>query len=131
MKASIVVPTYNEKENIGLLVERIDEALRDQSYEIIVVDDNSPDGTAEAAIDLGKDYPITVIRRKGVRGLGSAILTGFRNATGDIIGVIDADLQDCSLRATKRSPSGHTDFGDCLSHISIHSAGPATCNNIH
>ena len=93
MKVSVVVPTYQEKENIKLLVERIGAALAGQDYEIIVVDDNSPDGTAEVAASLANSYPVRVIKREGVRGLGTAILEGFRNAKGDMMGVIDADLQ--------------------------------------
>ncbi|MDD5095705.1 MAG: polyprenol monophosphomannose synthase [Dehalococcoidia bacterium] len=93
VKTSIIVPTYQERENIPPLVKRIDQAMKDQAYEIIVVDDDSPDGTAEVAESLAGSYPIRVIKRKGVRGLGSAILTGFREGTGEILGVIDADLQ--------------------------------------
>jgi dolichol-phosphate mannosyltransferase len=93
VKASIVVPTYQEKENIKPLVERMGAALAKQDYEIIVVDDSSPDGTAEAAASLANSHPVRVIKREGVRGLGSAILEGFRNAKGDMMGAIDADLQ--------------------------------------
>jgi dolichol-phosphate mannosyltransferase len=93
VKVSVVVPTYQEKENIKPLVERIGAALAGQDYEVIVVDDSSPDGTAEAAASLAISHPMSVIKREGVRGLGSAILEGFRNAKGDMIGVIDADLQ--------------------------------------
>ncbi len=93
MRISVIVPTYQEKDNIVPLVRRIGDALDGQHYEIIVVDDDSPDHTAEVALSLSDRYPIRVIKRQGVRGLGSAILTGFQNATGDAIGVIDADLQ--------------------------------------
>ena len=93
MKVSVVVPTYQEKTNIKLLIERIGAVLEGRDYETIVVDDNSPDGTAEVAASLAMSYPVRVIKREGIRGLGSAILEGFRNAKGDIVGVIDADLQ--------------------------------------
>jgi len=93
MKLSLVVPTYEERANLGPLVIRLAAALPGYEYEIVVVDDDSPDGTAEEAAILANRHPITVIKREGVRGLGSAILEGFRNSRGDVLGVIDADLQ--------------------------------------
>jgi len=93
VKISVVVPTYQEKQNIKPLIERVGAALAGQDYEILVVDDNSPDGTAESAASLANSYPVRVIKREGVRGLGTAILEGFGNARGDMMGVIDADLQ--------------------------------------
>jgi len=93
MRLSIIVPTYNERENVRPLIERIDETLGKGNYEILVVDDNSPDGTADVAESLSKDYPVRVIRRPGKSGLASAIVHGMRRAEGDIVGVIDADLQ--------------------------------------
>jgi len=93
MKVSVIVPTYQERDNIEPLVRRIATALGGWDYEVIVVDDNSPDGTAEVAAGLAEKYPVRLIRREGVRGLGSAILEGFKNAEGNTLGVIDADLQ--------------------------------------
>jgi dolichol-phosphate mannosyltransferase len=90
---SIVSPTYNERENIGLLVERISQVMAGRKYEIIVVDDNSSDGTAEIAKELSEVYPVKILVRNGKFGLASAILKGFELAQGSIIGVIDADLQ--------------------------------------
>jgi dolichol-phosphate mannosyltransferase len=90
---SIVSPTYNEEENIELLIERVSEAMHGRDYEIIVVDDNSQDGTIEIAKDLSEKYPLTIVVREKKLGLASAILTGFEHAQGDILGVIDADLQ--------------------------------------
>ncbi len=92
-KVSVVVPTYNEKSNLEPLTSQIDAALKGYDYEVLVVDDNSPDGTAEEAGILAARYPLTVIRRQHERGLGSAILRGFKEAKGNFIGVIDADLQ--------------------------------------
>ncbi|MEM2307261.1 MAG: glycosyltransferase, partial [Candidatus Bathyarchaeia archaeon] len=63
MKASIIVPTYNERENLKILVERIANSLKEREYEIIVVDDNSPDGTWKLAQDLAQFYPIRLIKR--------------------------------------------------------------------
>ena len=90
---SIVSPTYNESENIRLLIERISQVMSDREYEIIIVDDNSGDGTEAIAKQLAEKYPVKVLVRNGKLGLASAILTGFEYATGNIIGVIDADLQ--------------------------------------
>lgn len=93
MKVSIVIPTYNERENIPILVERLAKALRDYDYEIIIVDDNSPDGTAEVARELSEKYPIRVFVREKKLGLGTAVLYGFSKAQGDVFVVMDADLQ--------------------------------------
>lgn len=93
MDVSLIIPTYRERDNIAHLFERIANALRGWEYELIVVDDDSPDGTAEYASSLAKYYPVKIVTRKGVRGLGSAILKGFELAEGRFVGVIDADLQ--------------------------------------
>jgi len=90
---SVVVPTFNEGKNIPILVERIAKALKKERYEIIVVDDNSPDGTYRIALSLKKKYPVKAILRKIEKGLSSAVLRGFEEAKGEILGVIDADLQ--------------------------------------
>ena len=91
---SIVVPTYNEKDNIPILAERIFTALAGTGIEaeLIVVDDNSPDGTAAAAEALKQKYPIKVVKRAGKLGLSSAVIAGWNAASGYLLGVIDADL---------------------------------------
>lgn len=93
VELSLIAPTYNEKENITPLVERVHKALSKYSYELIVVDDNSPDGTSELAKSLSSRYPLKVIVRTSERGLASAVVAGFDQATGHVLGVIDADLQ--------------------------------------
>ncbi len=90
---SIIVPTYNEKENVNTLVERLSRALAGRKFEIVFVDDNSKDGTVEAARALTGKYPVRVIVRTTERGLASAVVHGFNHTTSDVIGVIDADLQ--------------------------------------
>ena len=90
---SLIAPTYNERENLPTLAGRVHRALEGYNYELIVVDDNSPDGTAELAESLSQHYPIKVISRKGERGLASAVVAGFSHARGEVLGVIDADLQ--------------------------------------
>ena len=91
---SLVIPTYNERENLPLLVEKIFGALDSCriSGEVIVVDDNSPDGTADLAEELGKQYAVRVVRRPGKQGLSSAVIAGWNAALGELVGVIDADL---------------------------------------
>lgn len=88
---SLVVPTYNERANIDGLVRDIHEAMAGFSYELIVVDDNSPDGTADRARELSQDFPVVVLQRAGKLGLASAVVDGWRLAKGDVLGVIDAD----------------------------------------
>lgn len=93
-KYSIVVPTYNERDNIRTLIERIFESMKGLDFEVIVVDDNSPDGTGDVAEQIAKDFGnIKVIHRPGKLGLSSAILDGAGAAEGYAVGVIDADLQ--------------------------------------
>ena len=90
---SIIIPTYNERDNIIPLVERIDHALSNYDYEIVFVDDNSGDGTAETAMALSSKYPVKVVVRRNKRGLASAVVDGIQHATGQFLGVMDADLQ--------------------------------------
>lgn len=90
---SIIIPTYNERDNIIPLVERIDHALSNDDYEIVFVDDSSGDGTAELAMALSPKYPVKVMVRQNQRGLASAVVDGIGHATGWVIGVMDADLQ--------------------------------------
>jgi len=91
---SIVLPTYNEAENLPSIVKKIDNALGGKfSYEIIVVDDNSPDGTAKVANSLSKKYPLKIIVRPRKLGLAKAILAGFLSSKSNILAVMDADCQ--------------------------------------
>ncbi len=92
---SLITPTYNERENITLLAEELFEVLAgadDIDLELIVVDDNSPDGTGEMAEALKDRYPVTVVHRSGKLGLGSAVMAGFARSERPCLGVIDADL---------------------------------------
>jgi dolichol-phosphate mannosyltransferase len=93
MRVSIIVPTYNERDNLLALFERIAKAVKELDHEIIVVDDNSPDGTAELAESLSSVYPVKVVKRPGRLGLASAVVDGLKHATGDVVVVMDADLQ--------------------------------------
>lgn len=93
-EVSIVVPTYCEVENLPVLVPQIDAAMkRDHtSYEVVIVDDNSQDGTDELCTQLAKSYPIRFITRREERGLASAVVRGLHEAQGEVLVVMDADL---------------------------------------
>lgn len=97
IKLSLVVPTYNERDNVTTLVQQLSRLLDDalpNAYELIVVDDNSPDGTWRVAQDLMADYPqLRVMRRQHEQGLSSAVIRGWQVARGEVLGVIDGDLQ--------------------------------------
>ena len=91
---TIVVPTFNEKANIPLLVERLAQLLTSCDWEVIFVDDNSPDGTAAAARAIGaNDSRVRCIRRIGRRGLAGACLEGMLASQARYVAVMDADLQ--------------------------------------
>jgi dolichol-phosphate mannosyltransferase len=91
---SLILPTYNEAENLPILLPRLAEVLRTLPHEIIVVDDDSPDRTWEVAQDLRKDVVhLQVIRRRHKRGLSSAVMEGFSAAHGSVLAVMDGDGQ--------------------------------------
>lgn len=93
---SIVVPAYNERGNMESLVERAGKALAacGEPYEFIIVDDNSPDGTAEAVRGLQASRPwLRLVVRTKERGLSSAVIAGWDVSRGDVLGCMDADLQ--------------------------------------
>ena len=87
-----MVPTYNEAGSLPLLVDRLAKAFAGREWELVVVDDGSPDGTADIAEGLGNAHPIRVVRRPGKAGLASAVVAGFAAAQGDVLLVMDADL---------------------------------------
>ena len=91
---SIILPTYNEVDNIKIIIPKIAEVLdrEDLKWEIIVVDDNSPDGTADIAKELSEKYSVKVFVRKTDRGLSKSVIKGFKLAEGDLYLVMDADL---------------------------------------
>lgn len=91
---SIVVPTYNERGRLGELVERVFEVFGRHGIdgELVIVDDNSPDGTGALADELATRHRVRVVHRAGKLGLGTAVIAGFAQASSDIVGVMDADL---------------------------------------
>jgi dolichol-phosphate mannosyltransferase len=91
---SIIVPTYNERDRLPELVGTICDAYASAGLdgELIIVDDNSPDGTGAVAEALASRYPVRVLHRSGKLGLGTAVVDGFNAARSPVVGVIDADL---------------------------------------
>jgi len=94
MDISIIIPTFNEAQNLPILIPRIFDIMNENRLkaEVIVVDDNSPDRTWEIAQNLSHSFALKVVRRFGERGLSSAVLEGFRHAQGEILTVMDAGL---------------------------------------
>jgi dolichol-phosphate mannosyltransferase len=91
---TIVVPTFNEEANIPILVARLSRVLAGHDWEVIFVDDNSPDGSAATARSIGEaDSRVRCIRRIGRRGLAGACLEGMLASQARYLAVMDADLQ--------------------------------------
>lgn len=110
----IIIPTFNERENITILMKQIIETI--SNVDILVVDDDSPDGTAKQVIAFSKvnKTKINIIVRKGVRGLGSAYTTGFKYGLKhqyDVIITMDADLS--------HNPEHLPAFLDAIEHYDI------------
>ena len=91
---SIIVPTYNEHENVEPIVERVSRVLAERHWELIFVDDDSPDGTHDVAKNLAHNfYQVRCIRRIGRRGLSSAVIEGILSSSSKYVAVMDGDLQ--------------------------------------
>lgn len=91
---SIVVPTFNERGNVEELVRRVERALAGRAWEVIFVDDNSPDETAAAVRALaGRDPRVRCLKRIGRRGLASACIEGMLSSSAPYVACMDADLQ--------------------------------------
>ncbi len=91
---AIVIPTFNEAVNVPLLVARLDAALAGRQWEAIFVDDDSPDGTADAARAIARtDGRVRVLQRIGRRGLSSACIEGMCATAAPLVAIIDGDLQ--------------------------------------
>jgi dolichol-phosphate mannosyltransferase len=90
---SVVLPTYEESESLPVLIPSIIDTLNGEKItgEVIVVDDNSPDGTAEVAQKLALQYPVRVLKRVSERGLATAVMAGFEMSHSPVLVVMDAD----------------------------------------
>ena len=94
VELAVVVPTYNERANVRPLIERLDAALAGVNWEVIFVDDDSRDGTADEVRAAGTaDRRVRVIQRIGRRGLASACVEGMLSTGAPFLAVMDADLQ--------------------------------------
>ena len=93
MQISIILPTYNEKENIVRLVETIKKLNIEQTFEILIIDDNSPDGTYQVSKDkFSNDNNVKIVLRKNIRGLAFSIKEGIEKSLGDHVIVMDTDF---------------------------------------
>ena len=91
---SIIIPTLNEAENLPLLLPRIAAAMETVTYEVILVDDDSRDNTPAVCAELAHKYPLTLlVRKQPTDGLSGAVLHGMKQAAGEYLAVMDADLQ--------------------------------------
>ncbi len=96
---TVVVPCYNERRNVATMVSRLDSALAGIGWEVVFVDDDSPDGTADAVRAIATvDARVRCIRRIGRRGLASAVIEGILSCSSPFVAVIDGDLQHDETR---------------------------------
>ncbi len=94
VELAVVIPTFEERENVAALLERLAEALQGIQYEVIFVDDDSPDGTADRVRAIARTDPrVRVIQRLNRRGLASACVEGMLSTSAPFLAVMDADLQ--------------------------------------
>jgi dolichol-phosphate mannosyltransferase len=108
---SIIIPAYNERDNIPLVVDLLEKLLPSDNWEIVFVDDDSKDGSREVLMRLSRENPrVRLIRRIGRRGLASACLEGMASSSADVFAVMDCDLQHdetilpAMLRAFEEDP---------------------------
>ncbi len=95
IKVSIIIPTFQEAGNLGQLVDRIAQSMSelDGTYEVLIIDDNSQDGTEQVVNTLRDDgQPVRLIVRRSERGLSSAVVRGLDEAKGDLLVCMDAEL---------------------------------------
>ena len=112
---AVVVPCYNERANVAVLVARLDDALAGIPWEVIFVDDNSPDGTADEVRRLAVEDPrIRCIRRIGRRGLSSAVIEGALSTSAPYVAVMDGDLQHDETRLPEMLGSLRRDEADLV-----------------
>ncbi|HEY1724620.1 MAG TPA: glycosyltransferase [Steroidobacteraceae bacterium] len=123
VRLSLILPSYNEAKNIREMVTQVSHVL-DQAlpgnYEILVVDDNSPDRTWELAQQMRGEFPhLRVMRRQGERGLSTAVIRGWQASRGEVLGVIDADLQHPPevIAALEREIASGADIAVASRHV--------------
>src|SRR5260370_10658658 len=120
---SVVIPTFKERGNIEILVQRLDAALSGIAWEAIFVDDDSPDGTADAVKTIAAEDPrVRCIRRVSRRGLAGACIEGMLSSSAPYVAVMDADLQhDEKLlpRMFAVLKNGEGDMGVCSPAVAV------------
>jgi dolichol-phosphate mannosyltransferase len=97
IKYSVILPTYNERENLPLMISMLNTSFTAErlDYEVVIVEDSSPDGTLEVAKELQEIYGskhVVIHSRPGKMGLGSAYIDGLKKCKGDFIFLMDADM---------------------------------------
>jgi dolichol-phosphate mannosyltransferase len=93
-RLSIIVPTFNERDNVGELVARLERCLEGIAWEVVFVDDDSPDGTLDVLRDISRADPrVRLLHRIGRRGLASAVVEGVLATSSPVVAVLDCDLQ--------------------------------------
>lgn len=113
LELAVIIPTFNEAKNVAPLIERLSIALAGIHWEAIFVDDNSPDGTAEAVRSIGVgDVHVRVVQRIGRRGLSSAVVEGMLATSAPILAVIDGDMQHDEAVLPKLFESVRTGWSD-------------------
>lgn len=118
---SVLLPTYNERENLPLILWLLDKCFTEAGleYEVVIVEDSSPDGTYEVALQLQKVFGpkrIKILKRAGKLGLGSAYKDGLKEATGNFVFLMDADLShhvrdSCNVSVVCRAWPGFVTCG--------------------
>lgn len=94
VELSVIIPTFNERDNVSEVVDRLEHCLRGEAWEVIFVDDDSPDGTAERVREMAQRNPrIRCIQRIGRRGLSSACVEGMMSSSSPYLAVMDGDCQ--------------------------------------
>ena len=94
LQLTVIIPTFNEAENVAPLAAKLDLALSGLNWEAVYVDDNSADGTSDRVRELARvDRRIRVIQRVGRRGLSSAVVEGMLSSAAPVVAVIDGDMQ--------------------------------------
>ena len=137
---SVVVPTFKERDNVPLLVEKLARTLEGVDWEVVFVDDNSPDGTAAVARELGEaDSRVRCIRRIGRRGLAGACIEGMLASQARFVAVMDADLQHdetllsgmlAELRSDQFDIAVASRFADGASSAGLSSASRAQASRV-
>lgn len=111
---SVIVPTYNERDNVNLLLDRLDNALAEVRWHVIFVDDDSPDQTAAAVKTLAQSRTdVQCLHRRGRRGLAGAVKEGIQASAAPFVAVMDADLQHdeaCLISMLRELRSGDVDL---------------------